>query len=202
MTTKEFIEYIANGTFSKNDVIMQSAPFPDKEDLIWDLWMADKACLESTGRPQVTDEVQISRIANAISIICEEYQIRLFESSRSLPDKPMKLPKYIAESKLALELLDKCKEAGLLDDDYQLLEDTSAWQRKQIASYISWLCDFPYKYRVFEDFWGVRNIDKVKDGNGDNPEYRKRMQIIEEIFENYQKAKNESVRSSKIEKFK
>ena len=55
MKTKEFIEGIANGTFSKNDIIMLSEAFPDKKDLAWDLWMADKECLESTGKPQISD---------------------------------------------------------------------------------------------------------------------------------------------------
>jgi hypothetical protein len=77
MTTKEFIARIADGTYSKNDVIMQSEQFPDKEDLLWDLELADKACLESTGKPQITDEVQINRIAKAISILSEEYRITL-----------------------------------------------------------------------------------------------------------------------------
>ena len=69
MTTKEFIEKIANGTFSKNDVLIQSEVFPDKKDLLWDLWMADKACLDSTGKPQIEYEAQITRINKAISII-------------------------------------------------------------------------------------------------------------------------------------
>ena len=80
MTTKEFIARIADGTFSKNDVIMQSAQFPDKEDLLWDLKLADKACLESTGKPQITDDVEIERIAKAINIICKEYRITLVDT--------------------------------------------------------------------------------------------------------------------------
>ena len=74
MTTKEFIARIADGTYSKNDVIMQSAQFPDKEDLLWDLELADKACLVSTGKPQVTDEAQIARISKAIEWLSEVYE--------------------------------------------------------------------------------------------------------------------------------
>ncbi len=95
MTTKEFIECIASGTFSNNDVIMQAASFPYKEDLIWDLWMADKGCQESTGRPQVTDEVQISRITNAISILCEEYQINPFENESHKVPTPITIPEEL-----------------------------------------------------------------------------------------------------------
>lgn len=80
MITKDFIEKIANGTFSKNDVLIQSEVFPDKKDLLWDLWMADKACLDSTGKPQIEDEAQITRINKAISIIEQEYQVKLFDN--------------------------------------------------------------------------------------------------------------------------
>ena len=92
MTTKEFIARIADGTYSKNDVIMQSAQFPDKEDLLCDLELADKACLESTGKPQITDEVQINRIAKAISILSEEYRISLVDTDSHRVATSIKIP--------------------------------------------------------------------------------------------------------------
>lgn len=96
MKTKEFIEGIANGTFSKNDIIMLSEAFPDKKDLIWDLWMADKECMESTGKPQISDEAQISRINRAIDIISDEYQVNIFSDNdtHTIP-APIKIPEDI-----------------------------------------------------------------------------------------------------------
>jgi hypothetical protein len=85
MTTKEFIERIADGTYTQNDVIIQSAQFPDKEDLVWDLYLADKLANDITGRPIIEDETQIKRLDRAISIISKEYQINIFEDKARHP---------------------------------------------------------------------------------------------------------------------
>ncbi len=111
MITKDFIEKIANGTFSKNDVLIQSEVFPDKKDLLWDLWMADKACLESTGKPQISDEAQISRISRAIDIISNEYQINIFTDDekthkRKAKVHPVNIPDEISNTQFTREYMD------------------------------------------------------------------------------------------------
>lgn len=111
MKTKEFIEGIANGTFSKNDIIMLSEAFPDKKDLAWDLWMADKECLESTGKPQISDEAQISRISRAIDIISNEYQINIFTDDekthkRKAKVHPVNIPDEISNTQFTREYMD------------------------------------------------------------------------------------------------
>lgn len=175
MTTKEFIEKIANGTFSKNDVIMQSAQFPDKEDLLWDLKLADKACLESTGEPQITDEAQITRISNAISWLSEEYE-------KDSPGEAV-LPDEIANNPLAIKILDKFKEAGLLDSNYQPINGTTLPQLSDIAYNISDFCGFETFYGTFEKLWGKKNLRTHKDkGSDKNQKYLKRKKIVEDIL--------------------
>ena len=202
MKTKEFIEGIANGTFSKNDVIMQSAQFPDKEDLLWDLRLADKACLESTGKPQVTDEAQIARISNAIEWLSEVYENNSPGEAKATiePDKTnaYPIPEEIANSERAMELLKKCQEAELLDENYQPKDGITRWQLKEIASNILWLCDIKTtpKWMPFERLWNRQNIDKVKDGNGNNRAFAKRKQQIDEIFDPYIRAKHETIRGN------
>lgn len=40
MTVREFINQIADGSFTKNDVLLQSEQYPDKNDLYWELSVA------------------------------------------------------------------------------------------------------------------------------------------------------------------
>lgn len=200
MTTKEFIARIADGTFSKNDVIMQSAQFPDKEDLLWDLKLADKVCLESTGKPQITDEAQITRISNAISWLSEMYERDSPGEAEATtePDKTntYTIPNEIANSDLAMELLKKCQEAELLDENYQPKQGTTNWQQKEIASIIMWLCDIytTPKWMPFEILWNRRNIDKVKEGT--SSAFIKRKKKIYEIFETYIAEKNNAIKGN------
>ena len=200
MTTKEFIERIADGTYSKNDVIIQSAQFPDKEDLLWDLKLADVTCLESTGKPQVTDEAQIVRISNAISWLSEMYEKDSPGEAEATtePDKTntYTIPNEIANSDLAMELLKKCQEAELLDENYQPKQGTTNWQQKEIASIIMWLCDIytTPKWMPFEILWNRRNIDKVKEGT--SSAFNKRKKKIYEIFETYKEEKNNAIKGN------
>lgn len=115
MTTKEFIEGIANGTFSKNDIITLSETFPDKKDLAWDLWMADKECQESTGKPQISDEAQICRISRAIDIICNEYQVNIFSDndSHTVP-APIKIPEKM-DTDLFRAFLNVAIQKGIIE---------------------------------------------------------------------------------------
>ena len=87
MTVREFINNIATGEFSdSNDILNFSKLFPDIEELIWSLKLADIACLESTGKPQISDDKQISRIKRAIEILSKSS-----ESSAS-PQKQQQEP--------------------------------------------------------------------------------------------------------------
>ena len=87
MTVREFINNIATGEFSDyNDILNFSKLFPDIEELIWSLNLADIACLESTGKPQISDDKQISRIKRAIEILSKSS-----ESSAS-PQKQQQEP--------------------------------------------------------------------------------------------------------------
>lgn len=40
MTVREFINQITDGSFTKNDVLLQSEQYPDKNDLYWELLVA------------------------------------------------------------------------------------------------------------------------------------------------------------------
>lgn len=199
MTTKEFIARIADGTYSKNDVIMQSAQFPDKEDLLWDLRLADKACLESTGKPQVTDEAQIARLCNAIEWLSEVYENNSPGEAEATiePDKTnaYPIPEEIANSKLAMELLKKCQEAELLDENYQPKHGITRWQLKEIASNILWLCDIKTtpKWMPFERLWNKRNINTAKEGIGENTAYLDRKEKVDKVFETYSHNKNKTI---------
>lgn len=87
MTVREFINNIATGEFSdSNDILNFSKLLPDIEELIWSLKLADIACLESTGKPQISDDKQISRIKRAIEILSKSS-----ESSAS-PQKQQQEP--------------------------------------------------------------------------------------------------------------
>jgi len=90
---------------------MLSEAFPDKKDLAWDLWMADKECLESTGKPQISDEAQISRISRAIDIISNEYQINIFTDDekthkRKAKVHPVNIPDEISNTQFTREYMD------------------------------------------------------------------------------------------------
>jgi len=83
MIVKEFITKVADGTFTKNDIIEYANKKEDKLDLVWSLWFADKAVIESTGKPQINDNIQMNRIHDAISLISQKYNISLFDLSSS-----------------------------------------------------------------------------------------------------------------------
>ena len=205
MTTKEFIEKIANGTFSKNDVLIQSEVFPDKKDLLWDLWMADKACVESTGKPQITDEAEIARISNAIGWLNESIEGNTPGETKATDHKHQEhivIPDEIANSPLAMELLNKCKGAGLLDENYQPIpskngkQGTTRFQLKEIASTIMWLCDIETtpKWKPFETLWAIRNLNTAKEGNGTNRAFQERKERIKKIFQPYTSSKNKEIK--------
>lgn len=184
MTTKEFIARIADGTYSKNDVIMQSEQFPDKEDLLWDLELADKVCLESTGKPQITDEAQITRISNAISWLSEEYE-KDSHGKAEICKEPGEavLPDEIANNPLAINMLEKFKEAGLLDSNYQPINGTTLPQLSDIAYNISDFCGFDTYYGTFEKLWGKKNLRTHKDkGSDKNQKYLNRKKIVKDIL--------------------
>ncbi len=188
MTTKEFIEKIANGTFSKNDVLIQSEVFPDKKDLLWDLWMADKVCLDSTGKPQITDEAEITRISNAIDWLSEYFKINIYDEAE-IPNHHLSdhlnIPAEIANSPLAMELLNKCKDAGLLDENYQPTPGTTGWQQKEIADHIGKFCNFKSRWHTFGILWDKSGIDKYKSGKGVRKDYIERQEIIDKLFKPY-----------------
>lgn len=209
MITKDFIEKIANGTFSKNDVLIQSEVFPDKKDLLWDLWMADKACLVSTGKPQVTDEAQIARISKAIEWLSEVYEKDSpGEAEATTEPGEATLPEELASNRLAMELLEKCKEAGLLDENYMPIpktgnrQGTTKWQKREIASYIIWLCGIHarYQWEPFKTFWNDPYLDKVHTPDLSKPEsvnkqFLERKKIVDDIFKKYKEEKNQATRT-------
>ena len=114
------------------------------------------------------------------------------------PDKTntYTIPNEIANSDLAMELLKKCQEAELLDENYQPKQGTTNWQQKEIASIIMWLCDIytTPKWMPFEILWNRRNIDKVKEGT--SSAFNKRKKKIYEIFETYIAEKNNAIKGN------
>lgn len=83
MIVKEFIYKVADGSYTNNDIIEYATQKEDKMDLLWCLYFSDKAVEESTGKPQINDQAQISRIDKAISLISLKFNISLFNEPTS-----------------------------------------------------------------------------------------------------------------------
>ena len=79
MIVKEFIDKVADGTFTDIDVMEYVSQKKDIKSILESLWMADITVLESTGKPQVTDDRQRNRIQNAIFTISERFHIALID---------------------------------------------------------------------------------------------------------------------------
>ncbi|GHT50084.1 hypothetical protein FACS189440_16890 [Bacteroidia bacterium] len=89
MWVKEFIDKIADGTFTNNDIIEYADQKADKIGLLWNLYFADKDVIETTGKPQITDDRQINRISNAMDIISSSFNISIWnESNTAKPQQP------------------------------------------------------------------------------------------------------------------
>lgn len=71
MTTREFIVRLANGEFSKNDILQYAASVPDVSDLYWELWFSMYAVPEGFTKPIV--EEYNKYITNAMQILVTKY---------------------------------------------------------------------------------------------------------------------------------
>lgn len=128
MIVKEFISKIADGTFTKNDVIEYAALKKDKLDLIWNLWFADKVVIESTGKPQINDDIQMNRIHNAISLISQEFNVSLLDYNAK---RKFMLSKELYNER-AQRLFDKAIDIGLIIVEGENLKWT---KRKVLLAY-------------------------------------------------------------------
>lgn len=223
MTTKEFIESIASGELSfDSDILKQAARFPDRESLIWDLKLAEIVCMDDTGKPIITTDSQIRRVNHAIAILCEETEdsrersTAIFHAEILEKEKPNKatqsnevkdsksqntviIPEDIANNETAMEILNKFKDAGLLDENFQKKE--GKWpQLKVIAQQISIICDFDSQYQIFEKFWNY-SLHNITDKRSNNQKYNNRLQLVWDILEPYLKRKKEGTIPKRIQKF-
>lgn len=72
MTTREFIVRLANGEFSKNDILQYAASVPDVSDLYWELWFSMYAVPEGFTKP-IVEEYKHKYITNAMQILVTKY---------------------------------------------------------------------------------------------------------------------------------
>ena len=72
MTTREFIVRLANGEFSKNDILQYAASVPDVSDLYWELWFSMYAVPEGFTKP-IVEEYKHKYITNAMQILETKY---------------------------------------------------------------------------------------------------------------------------------
>lgn len=72
MTTREFIVRLANGEFSKNDILQYAASVPDVSDLYWQLWFSMYAVPEGFTKP-IVEEYKHKYITNAMQILETKY---------------------------------------------------------------------------------------------------------------------------------
>ncbi len=77
MTVNEFILQVANGKLHKDDILSFASNSWDTENLLWDLYLADKIVDDETGLPLIRREAEINRIANAIDIISSYFNVSL-----------------------------------------------------------------------------------------------------------------------------
>lgn len=116
------------------------------------------------------------------------------------------LPEELASNELAMELLKKCKEAGLLDENFMPIPrepgktGTTGWQKKEMAKNIRWLCDIKtlHEWEPFKTFWESPYIDKAKTPDLSKPEFNnkgflKRKETVDNIFAPYIKQKNKDI---------
>lgn len=93
MTTREFIVRLANGEFSKNDILQYAASVPDVSDLYWELWFSMYAVPEGFTKP-IVEEYKHKYITNAMQILVTKYgyddlvQPEAKESKQSKQAKP------------------------------------------------------------------------------------------------------------------
>lgn len=123
MIVKEFISKIADGSYTNNDIIEYAIQKEDKMDLLWCLYFADKVVIESTGKPQIIDEIQINRLDRAITLISQKFNISLFD--KAIDDK-FKLPNDLY-NKRAQTLFDKAISTGLIIPN----GDKLGWTKKK-----------------------------------------------------------------------
>lgn len=100
MTTREFIIRLANGEFSKNDILQYAASVPDVSDLYWELWFSMYAVPEGFTKP-IVEEYKHKYITNAILILAAKYgnlaqpeakeniQLKQAKPKRGRPVKPL-----------------------------------------------------------------------------------------------------------------
>lgn len=102
MTTREFIVRLANGEFSKNDILQYAASVPDVSDLYWELWFSMYAVPEGFTKP-IVEEYKHKYITNAMQILVTKYgyddlvqpeakeskQPKQAKSKRGRPVKPL-----------------------------------------------------------------------------------------------------------------
>ena len=72
MRTREFIVRLANGEFSKNDILQYAASVPDVSDLYWELWFSMYAVPEGFTKP-IVEEYKHKYITNAMQILVTKY---------------------------------------------------------------------------------------------------------------------------------
>ena len=72
MRTREFIVRLANGEFSKNDILQYAASVPDVSDLYWELWFSMYAVPEGFTKP-IVEEYKHKYIMNAMQILVTKY---------------------------------------------------------------------------------------------------------------------------------
>ncbi len=125
MKVKEFILQVANGTLYKDDILSFVSNSWDKENLLWDLYLADKVVNDETGLPLISTEVEINRIANAIEQVSTHFNVSL------IPQHPnekspgcncddiivRQIPEELQTEK-AQNLLGKLIEKGFCDNNY------------------------------------------------------------------------------------
>lgn len=93
MTTREFIVRLANGEFSKNDILQYAASVPDVSDLYWELWFSMYAVPEGFTKP-IVEEYKHKYITNAMQMLVTKYgyddlvQPEAKESKQSKQAKP------------------------------------------------------------------------------------------------------------------
>lgn len=184
MTTREFIAAIADGTLFERDIIAFAESVSDKEALIWDLWLSDKAVWDKIGTPQITDSKQTDRVSDAIWILSQKYDINIFFKT----DQEPQLITW-EDDKDGLFAREKVKTAFLRATEKGLItisENGCIWNGSNVL-----LCYFfgrlvagdkiekskvyksdkyeysPVKYgfpaKALEDFFGIKNLKKSRN---------------------------------------
>jgi len=90
MIVKEFIEKVADGTFTDIDIIEYVSQKEDIKSVLRSLFMSDIVVIESTGKPQITDVRQKARIINAMYLIGEKFHVSWLDE-----DDPINITKDV-----------------------------------------------------------------------------------------------------------